>query len=257
MLGRIVNFNNVSVAPWVRVRRRMGPVQVVSLLDTVLILEAELCWWWLFVLTCGVHNITEILNIPSSIESIYFLRFHLACFSCFRTAQTTANNRHVFRVDKLPNRPPRFHIPRHFLHKVLSIYSKNFVSVFWLKFKVSWPESFEERVNEWYAVGTYWPSSISLESLNDPSFRMFRLCRRQKSPQKKIKKITGIFLYLFFRNACVTSSAIWTFHPVLNISIFIIFFVQKTGKYDKTHFEKVNPTNCWVDPGSQQKRSTF
>ena len=35
------------------------------------------------------------------------------------------------------------------------------------------------------------------------------------------------------------------------------FFVQKTGKYDKTHVEKVNPTNCWVDPGSQLQRSTF
>ena len=31
--------------------RRLRPVQVVSLLDTVLILEAELCWWGLFVLT--------------------------------------------------------------------------------------------------------------------------------------------------------------------------------------------------------------
>jgi hypothetical protein len=35
------------------------------------------------------------------------------------------------------------------------------------------------------------------------------------------------------------------------------FFFQKTGKYDKTHVEKVNPTNCWVDPGSQLQRSTF
>ena len=80
--------------------RRLRPVQVVSLLDTVVCSYSELCWWGLFVLICGVRNITEILlNIPSSIEFIYFLRFHLACFSCFRTAQTTANNRHVFRVD--------------------------------------------------------------------------------------------------------------------------------------------------------------
>ena len=35
------------------------------------------------------------------------------------------------------------------------------------------------------------------------------------------------------------------------------FFVQKTGKYDKTHVEQVNPTNCRVDPGSQLQRSTF
>ena len=70
------------------------------------------CWWWgLFVWMGGVHNITEILNIPSSIDSNSLLKFHLACFSCFRTAQTTANNRHVFRVDKLPDRPPRFHSP--------------------------------------------------------------------------------------------------------------------------------------------------
>ena len=81
-------------------------------------------------LMCGVHNITEILNILSSIDSNYLLKFHLACFSCFRTAQTTANDRHVFRVDKLPDRPPRFHIPRHFLPKVQSISPENFISVF-------------------------------------------------------------------------------------------------------------------------------
>ena len=99
--------------PW-----RLRPVQVVSLLDTVVRYSKQSCvsggcLWW-----SGVYNITEILNISSSIDSIYFLRFLLARFSCFRTAQTTANNRHVFRVDKLPDRPPRFHIPRHVLPKV-------------------------------------------------------------------------------------------------------------------------------------------
>ena len=111
--------------PW-----RLRPIQVVSLLDTVVhtlsraVLVAVVC------VMCGVHNITEILNILSSIDSNYLLKFHLACFSCFRTAQTTANNRHVFRVDKLPDRPPRFHIPRHFPPKVQSISPENFISVF-------------------------------------------------------------------------------------------------------------------------------
>ena len=42
-----------------------------------------------------------------------------------------------------------------------------------------------------------------------------------------MKKITRIFYIHFLRSACVTSSAIWTFHPVLNISIFIFFFLPK------------------------------
>ena len=83
---------------------------------------------------------------------------------------------------------------------------------------------------------------------------MFELCWRQKSPRKKDEKDHTNFLYSFFRSACVTSSAIWTFHPVLNISIFIFFFLQKTWKYYKTHVEKVNPTNCWVDSGSQLQK---
>ena len=180
--------------PW-----RLRPVQVVSLLDTVDRYSKQSCvgggcLWW----SC-VYNITEILNISSSIDSIYFLRFLLARFFCFRTAQTTANNQHVFRLDKLPDRPPRFHIPRHFLPKVYSISSGNFISVFWLKFKVSWPESFEGRVNEWDAVGTGWPSSILLGSSNDPTLRMFKLCPRQKSPRKKDKNDnTHLFFYIYF-----------------------------------------------------------
>ena len=63
-----------------------------------------------------------------------------------------------------------------------------FISVFWLKFKVTWSGSFEGRVDEWYAVETGWSSSILLESLNDQPLQLFKLCRRQKSPRKKDKK---------------------------------------------------------------------
>ena len=42
------------------------------------------------------------------------MNIRLALFSCLRTDQTTAKIRHVFRVFNLPDRPPRFYIPRHF-----------------------------------------------------------------------------------------------------------------------------------------------
>ena len=57
---------------------------------------------------------------------------------------------------------------------------------------------------------TDWQSSILLESLDrTPVIRMFEvMSKAKKNREKKIKKITRIFSYLFFRNACVTSSAI-------------------------------------------------
>ena len=55
---RILSYVGIGVTPS-GPPRRLRPVQVVSLLDTVsLILLAELCWWRLFVLMCFVHNIT-------------------------------------------------------------------------------------------------------------------------------------------------------------------------------------------------------
>ena len=178
---------------------------------------------------CGVHNITEILNILSSIDSNYLLKFHLACFSCFRTAQTTANNRHVFRVDKLPDRPPRFHIPRHFLPKVQSIFPENFISFFLAEIQ----SLVTKTVLKGGSTSNNMPSGRTGKALfywkvwRTPVFECSGYVEGKKVRKKKIKKITRIFLYLFFRNACVTSSAIWTFHHVLNIFIFIFFFRPK------------------------------
>ena len=71
-------FDWVTVAPLGVRTGAVRPVQVVSLLDTVVRYSKQSCvsggcLWW-----SGVYNITEILNISSSIDSIYFLRFLLA-----------------------------------------------------------------------------------------------------------------------------------------------------------------------------------
>ena len=43
------------------------------------------------------------------------MNIRLARSSGLRSAQTTVKYRHVFRIVEPPDRPPRFHIPRHFL----------------------------------------------------------------------------------------------------------------------------------------------
>ena len=229
-------------------RVRMGalrPVQVVSLLDTVVCSYYELCWWGLFVLMCGVYNITEILNIPSSIESIYFLRFHLACFSCFRTAQTTANNRHVFRVDKLPDHPPRFHIPRHFNPKS----NRSLPETSFLYF--GWNSKFRDQEVSKEGSTSDMPSGRTDQALFHwkvwmiPVFECSGYVEDKKVRKKDKKDHRNFFIFIDFVMLVSPVVRFERFIPFWTFLFSSFFFLQKTWKYDKTHFEKVNPTNCW------------
>ena len=72
-----------------------------------------------------------------------------------------------------------------------------------------------------------------------------------------MKKITRIF-YIHFLVVLVSPVVRFErFIPFWTFLFSSFFFFQKTWKYYKTHVEKVNPTNCWVDPGSQLRSSTF
>ena len=149
----------------------------------------------------------------------------LARLSCLRTVQTTVNNRPVFRIVKLPDRPPRFHIARHVFAKSNRFRQKSsFMFFFWL--------SKSRGQKDWMDVSTSdMPTRPAGQALCNwkvwmtPLFKCSSYVEDKKVREKKLKKITrNFFLFYFFRNACVTSRAISKFHPVLTISIFNFCF---------------------------------
>ena len=137
--------------------------------------------------------------------------------------------------------------------------TKKFISVFWLKFKVTWSESFEGRVDEWYAVETGWSSSILLESLNDPPLQLFKLCRRQKSPRKKDKKDhTKIFFNFFFFVMLVSSVVRFeNFIPFWPFLFSTFFSLRITQLIDASYVEQLNRADRRTKPNTWLKRSTL
>ena len=64
----------------------------------------------------------------------------------------------------------------------------------------------------------------------------------KKVREKKIKKITqNSLLFLFFRDACVVSRAIWKFHPVLTISNFNFFSLSNNSTNQRHLYRTAQP----------------